>query len=268
MNPLTDKRGANCFEGPPGPKLKICHIIMSCNRINYLIPTLQSIHKIDFGYTDVYRILIDDYPDGRNNELFTQLAWTYGVDELILNQENKGLSVVWTELYALLKERDFDYILHQEDDVILLNPIDMYDWLEILTTHENTCSAVLTRQPWYPGEEPFRALDTDEIINNYRVEYNNHVFSPMFSLYSAQILHEPFVEYWGVNLNEGMIMQYLHYRNMRCAYLKDAGGNNLIEHIGEYFTGRRILPGEPGWKQFKEFNPTQRYCSRTGLKYL
>ena len=267
----NSESGPNCFCGPFSQEhsANICHIIMSCNRPEYLIPTLNSIHNIDFSKHKVHRVLVDDYPKNRNNEFFARLAFTYGIDELILNTENKGLSVVWTELYELLKNRGYDYILHQEDDVVLLHPININLWCDILVNYKpNVCSAVLTRQPWYPGEDPFIALSNDHIIHNYRVEYRDQVFSPMFSLYRAEIMEEPFVQRWRVNLNEGMIMQHLREKSMQCAYIKTTDGNNMIAHIGEHFTGRRILPGEPGWEQFKNFDPNKTYCSRTGQEII
>jgi hypothetical protein len=51
---------------------------------------------------------------------------------------------------------------------------------------------------------------------------------------------------------------------MYSATLKGNNGQNLIEHIGEKCTGKRILKGEPNWEQFEHMNPDQFYSSRNG----
>ena len=50
--------------------MKICRVIFSTNRPEFLIPTLESHQKyIDFGDHEVYGIFIDDYPKDRNDEV-------------------------------------------------------------------------------------------------------------------------------------------------------------------------------------------------------
>lgn len=60
-------------------------------------------------------------------------------------------------------------------------------------------------------------------------------------------------------------MVYLDYfHQMYSAHLKNAEGKNLIEHIGEESTGKRILEGEPNWEQFAHMDPNRVYTSREG----
>jgi hypothetical protein len=245
-------------------KPKICHIIMSCNRPEYLDKTLQSLENIDFGDYEVYRILVDDFPDGRDEKWFMQMAQAYNVDRLILNGENKGLSKVWSDLWDMIKDMDFDYVLHQEDDVIVNEKFSLKTWLSILEQKEKVCSAVLTRQKWYPREEETQAMDTDIVINNYRIEYRNKVFSPMMSLYRHSLTREGIREKAGYNLNEGMIMHHLRNRGQKCAYIKTSQGKNMVTHIGDWFHGKRVLPGEPGYETFVQYDPNKFYCSKTG----
>ena len=63
--------------------MKICRVIFSTNRPEFLIPTLESHQKyIDFGDHEVYGIFIDDYPKDRNDKLIIDLAKKSGFNEI------------------------------------------------------------------------------------------------------------------------------------------------------------------------------------------
>ena len=234
---------------------RVLHIIMSCSRPEYLVPTLNSLYKLK---GDVYRVLIDDYPKGRNNQLFCQLARTHKIDRLILNKENKGLSLVWHELYEMFRGK-FDYVLHQEDDVVLKHRITTDTFIQALG---DNCSVILARQPWYKGDVPCSAKDDDTILGDYRIEKRQGVFSPMFSFYPGWVMDTDYKKEYGCYPNEGLIM---HHLKKDTVLLKSADGCNMIEHIGEYKTGKILQDGEPGWDRFKGYDPDKRYCSRTGV---
>jgi hypothetical protein len=246
--------------------MKICHVTFSCNRLRYLFPTMNSWKNWDFGNHEVHRILIDDYPRTRNDRIFLMIRDIYGIDELRFNEENKGLSVTWTEFFQLLKDRDYDYILHQEDDVILNQPIKVDDMIELLESDPKIASVVLKRQPWYSWDPDLKISETDINFNNkYLYEKNTQTFPIITSLYKREIINAKFKEYWGFTLNEGMIMVFLNeLHGMYSATMKNLDGSNIIEHIGEEFTGKRILENEPRWEIFKQYDPNKVYCSRTG----
>ncbi len=239
----------------------ILHIIMSCNRPEYLIPTLKT--RIDFKKHNVYRVLIDDYPENRNNELFHTLCKTYNIDRLILNEQNKGLSSVWSYLWKEYKGK-FDYIFHQEDDVILKEYVDVDTLISVI--EKNICAVTLTRQPWYSRDIPPTKKEDDTLVGNYRYELREEVFSPMYTLYPGWVLQLPIIEYCNSALNEGLIMRYLEKRGFKVAYLKNKDGFNMIEHIGEYKTGKIVNEGELGWEEFCKYKSSEVYCSRTGTK--
>ena len=102
--------------------MKICQVIFSTNRLEYLTKTLQGQKNLDFSDHQVDKIFFDDYPKDRNDSLVKQLVNLYGYEEIYLHKENIGLSATWTEFFNLIKSRYYDHIWHQEDDVeILLN---------------------------------------------------------------------------------------------------------------------------------------------------
>lgn len=244
--------------------MKILHVIFSCNRLKYLFPTLNSLINLDYGNHQVDRLLIDDYPRTRNDFIFNLISKTYGFDTQ-LQSENYGLSVTWTKFFNFLKEKDYDYILHQEDDVILKYPTKIDDLIRCLESDSKIASVVLQRQPWYFHEQETHIEETDIKFDNFYYSKNEKTFPIIFSLYRRNIIDYNFTDYWNFNVNEGMVMVYLnHFHQLFSATLKGPNGENLIEHIGEETTGKRILQGEPRWEQFAHMHPDRVYNSRDG----
>lgn len=245
--------------------MKILHVVFSCNRVKYLTKTLESWDRIDYGNHDVTRLIIDDYPRTRNDGIFQILAKTHNT-LLWLHSENLGLSVTWSQFFDWLKTTDFDYILHQEDDVILLEPISIDTLIKILESDSKMASVVLQRQPWYFNEIETVIEPDDVKIEQYYLYKNTKTFPIIFSFYRKNIVEYPFREYWGFNMNEGMAMVYLEYfHQMYAGMLKNSEGKHIIEHIGEESTGKRILPDEPRYEFFAHMDPDKVYSSRNGV---
>jgi GT2 family glycosyltransferase len=219
--------------------MKILHVIFSCNRLQYLTKTLDSLENLDYGSHEVTRLIVDDYPRTRNDSIFQLLAKTHKT-LLWMNTENKGLSVTWSDFFEWLKTQDYDYILHQEDDVILKRRIRIDDMIECLESSPKIASVVLQRQPWYFHEQESKIEEGDLPFGNYWYSKNTKTFPIIFSLYKKSIVEYPFRQ------------------------LKGANGENLIEHIGEESTGKRILQGEPNWEKFAHMDPNLVYSSRDG----
>jgi hypothetical protein len=183
-----------------------------------------------------------------------------------LNKENKGLSVTWSDFWDWLKTQDYDYILHQEDDVVLQQPIKLNDLIECLESDEKMASVVLQRQPWYFHETPSTLEPEDISFKQYHYSKNAKTFPIIFSLYRRSMVEYPLREHWGFNLNEGMIMVYVDwFHQMYSATLKGPNGEHLIEHIGEESTGKRILPNEPRYEYFAHMDADKTYTSREGI---
>lgn len=245
-------------------KYKICQIVFSTNRLEYLLPSLQSHKFLNYYNCDVHKILIDDYPKNRNNLLVRELARFHGINEIILNEENKGLSLSWTDTWNLIKDRNYDYVFHMEDDVEILEPVLITDLIEILEQNPDISQTILSRQAWYHHEKD-PELETDDLIyKNFRYKKGGQIFSPMASLYSHGVTKINFREFYNFNLNEGLIGQVLRHFGKTSANIKNFHGKNIINHIGEYSVGKRVLEGEPGYEQFGHFNPNLKYSSRDG----
>lgn len=263
--------------------MKVCQVIFSSNRIEYLMRTLRANrNNLNFEGCNVHKIFIDDYPEGRDDFFIRGLVEMYGFNEIHLHGENRGLSVTWTEFWNLIRDRDFDYVFHQEDDVEILYPVKVMDLISLLQQDLSLSQVVLKRQKWYEEEPETVALPDDWTFHlsdyHYRYEKKSLIFSPMASLYSIERVkfnlkqwlenNYPETNLSSVNLNEGLIGKTFHEcSGLVSGHLKHASGKNLINHIGDYFVGKRVLPGEPNYERFECFDPLKRYNSRTGSEY-
>lgn len=247
---------------------KICQVVFSTNRLDYLIPSLKSQRNLNYYGCEVHRIFIDDYPKTRNNQLITELVKLFGYNEIILHEENLGLSVTWSQFWELVKDREFDYIFHMEDDVEILEPVLVTDLIELLQQDSKISQVQLARQAWYHTEQDPEARSDDLIFKNFRYDKKSAIFSPMASLYPRRLLHIPYRSHYDFNLNEGLIGKVLYEREgLVSANVRNYHGKNIIKHIGDWFVGKRVLPGEPSYDQFAHYDPDKKYSSRTGAPY-
>lgn len=253
---------------------RILRVCWSTNRLEYLVPTLSS-HavNVDFGSHNVYNMLIDDYPMGRRDWAISDLAQRYKFNDVVLHPENLGITLNWTRLWQwVASEGKFDYIWHHEDDVVFHQPVKIDTLIKLLDSDPKLCQVNLKRNPWYQWEhdEPLLS-DNDEKHEQYLFNRNSDYFWTMSSLYPARLCNEVnnIVDTHKCNLGEGPVMDYMRdVLGMHMAILKNEDGSDMVEHIGTYSQGKRVLPNEPGWDKFKSYDPEKRYNSSTGELYV
>ena len=248
--------------------MKICRLIFSTNRLQYLVRTLDSFRKLDFGDHEVHSIFIDDYPKNRDNEFITTIAKHYGYDQIILHEENMGLTATWAQANKLMGEHGFDYIWHQEDDVELLYPLHIDSCIRLLQQDSSLSQVTLKRQPWYYVElENPTTIEPDDIeFENYRYAKKQAHFWTMASCYPYYISQMPYKQITGYDPSEGVVMEYLkNYHNLSSAVLKCQDGTNIVNHIGEVTKGKRIsTEGDPSYDFFAWMDPNKNYDAKTG----
>lgn len=250
--------------------MKILHVIFSTNRINYLEKTLYTQEKyLDFSGLEVHKLLIDDYPLNRDDSIIINLAKKYNFKEIILHPTNLGITSTWAELFSIIKSRNYDYILHQEDDVEPLQHIYVKDIVEILENNKDLSQIQLKRNVWYPDEvENLEIYSTDKKIGDYYLETGSPWFWMLMSIYPKWVSEIDFVKETGFNPAEFTIAKHLKEKyNLTAGILKTNTGSNLVNHFGEISKGIRVNPGEPGWDKFKYYDPNKQYYSRTGHEY-
>lgn len=245
----------------------ILKVIFSSNRFEYLARTLEHQSKLDFGSHKTRGIIIDDYPLNRNDDHIRFLAKRYGYEDLILHKENIGITGTWSELFDYLKNKNFDYIWHQEDDTEILQPLKIDTLINLLNTDKKLAQVQLKRQAWYDFEKPVLLEDSDIDFGEYKYNRRTDYFWSMSSLYPSWIARLPIKQELGYNCSESTIMWYLKNRfDLASGVIKDKEGRNLVNHIGEYYQGiRTSSPNDPGYENFSKFDPTVKYCSKTGL---
>tara|TARA_R110000782_G_scaffold259515_1_gene350053 strand:- start:43 stop:885 length:843 start_codon:yes stop_codon:yes gene_type:complete len=276
--------------------MKICKVIFSVNRLEYLIPTLESTELyIDWGDHEVDGIFIDDMPTGRNDEELTTLAAKYGYNKIILHSKNLGLSSTWKASYELLKNQGYDFIWHQEDDIIINQPIKINDMIKYLNQKESCYQVHLSRQTdWYDTDQKDLHKREGSILkewnNFYTIPHIAQTFSASFSLTKANHYVDALV-LWQNNkmpnvargtkiFAEGFIWEVIN------SYSKSLGNsetwgitfyddkkNQITEHIGEWTWGHRVpkeyLKNASGTEWYQEKlkgqinNPTIKINSRT-----
>jgi len=246
--------------------MKLLHVVFSTNRVEFLKKTFEANKKLDFSELDVHHLFIDDYPLGRDNDSLAEFVINNEYNELIFHKENLGITKTWQQLFDLVKERDYDYIFHHEDDVEVMYPLKILDLIEILEQDKTLSQIQLKRNNWYEHEiEDIGPKDTDVIFKNYRYEKATPYFWMLMSVYPAWIAKEPILEETGHNPSESVIAHYLQVKyNIGAGLLKTADGDMMVNHIGDYFHGKRVAENEPGWEGFKYIDPNIKYCSRTG----
>lgn len=245
--------------------MRICRVIFSTNRVRYLTKTLESFRRLDFGGHEVHSIFIDDYPKGRNDYQIQTIAQYYGYDQIILHPENMGLTRTWAEFNDIVRNQNFDYVWHQEDDAELLRPLDVNVCIRLLEQYPDAHQVSLKRQPWYFHEKETRIEDDDIVFENYRFNKKYLHFWTMASLYRHNITTYPYMDRYGYNPSEAVVMEYLRERfNSFSAVLKNPDGSEMVNHIGEYTQGKRVEENEPGWANLNWMDPNKRYCARVG----
>ena len=279
--------------------MKICKVIFSVNRLEYLIPTLETTCKyVDWGDHEVDGIFIDDMPTDRNDDLIKVIAENHGYNKIILNSENLGLSHTWKASYELLKNKGYDFIWHQEDDIVINQPVRIDDMIEYLYQKESCYQVHLSRQTdwYYPDQKDLHkkeGVDLKEWKNFYTTPHLNSTFSASFSLTKANHYINALTSWQDGKMPvgiaegskifaEGFIFEVFNYYSTLLDNNKpwgitfyDKDKKKITEHIGEWTWGHRVSAeylknkNSENWvhEQLKQQinNPTNKINSRTWL---
>lgn len=245
---------------------KICQTIFSTNRIPYLTRTLNSQKLLDFTGCEVTKIFFDDYPRDRNDRYIEIVAKTYNYNNVVLHTENLGITRTWQELFDYIKQNNFDYIWHQEDDAEICAPVKILQIINILETYPEFSQIQLKRNNWYDHETtPIGPKDTDLIHGGYRVERGNPYFWMMASLYPAWIAQKyNLIMELGMPSEASLAHFMLRHNGSMSGLLKTQQGDIMVNHFGDYTRGRKVVPGDLGYQNFAHFDPDKNYDSKHG----
>jgi|GEM_PF-3374079 len=132
--------------------MKICVIILNDGRNDYLEQTLKSLVKnVVFPFeAELYKILYDDMPDGRDEELLSRIALEYKIDRVILSDKNNGIDQAVQNVWKEVPE--CAYIWHQENDFTYNEQIAVEEMIRPLEMNRMIGQVALQRQAWYDDE--------------------------------------------------------------------------------------------------------------------
>lgn len=260
--------------------MNITILFFSTNRLEYLMPTLESFHsKIDFTGFNLNKIFIDDYPKGRNNSVFHEIKKHYNINELILHKENLGQSETWKEAWRVIPD-DTDYIWHQEDDFIFPNKINVKELVYLIENFplrpaQRLSQICLKRQVWYAdGKDFISKIESGELGDEINVEFNGskknlilhqHYFNANPCIYPSWVTKEKYSH----NPQESVIANDLKNKYGNGVYSAIYGKRNdppLSIHTGYYNQGKKVNKNEPGWDWLKDYDPNKKYYSQNYLK--
>ena len=243
-------------------------------------------------------IFIDDMPTDRNDDLIKVIAENHGYNKIILNSENLGLSHTWKASYELLKNKGYDFIWHQEDDIVINQPVRIDDMIEYLYQKESCYQVHLSRQTdwYYPDQKDLHkkeGVDLKEWKNFYTTPHLNSTFSASFSLTKANHYINALTSWQDGKMPvgiaegskifaEGFIFEVFNYYSTLLDNNKpwgitfyDKDKKKITEHIGEWTWGHRVSveylknKNSENWvhEQLKQQinNPTNKINSRTWL---
>lgn len=148
--------------------MKIVVLVINDGRNDYLEQTLKSFKKnvVMPPEAEVFTLLIDDMPEGRNENEIQDIVKKYEINKAILNEENLGINAVVQLAWQAISVLKPDYIFHQENDFVYNHTIDVQRMISALECNQRIGQVALRRQPWFEDELKANTLYKD--LNYYR----------------------------------------------------------------------------------------------------
>lgn len=224
--------------------MKVAWITLTSGRKEYLEKSRESWYKLVIG--DISEEIIVD--TSGDKEYSKWLSETYQnakifslAEEFVLGKTwDSGIRKAYEYFYEIAKTVDCDYILHTEDDYVLLNNININDVIEILDSDSNICQVHFIRQPWTKDEEDagsvlrhcekngFKLTEKNNSKNCWVEHRSYFTFGP--SIYKKDICY---IEK-SLDSNPELAMTYKIFSdlNKKNATLGKIDDKNLVEHIG------------------------------------
>lgn len=248
-----------CFSYFSSMHHKVFIFFLSTNRIEYLIPTLNSFReKFITEGVETYKVLIDDFPEGRDNHLFYKIKDDYDIDHLILNRKNLGLSKSLRKIWDFCP-KDCDYIWHQEDDFVFNDKISLKNLINKFEKNKDILFQItLKRQVWYEDNDIIEKIKTGKIgIEHDGLILNKEYFNFNPSLYPSSVTYEDFDH----DPHESLLINSLikKYPNKFSSFLGERESQH-VTHIGDYTQGVKNFPEEPGYDSY--YSSDLKYYSR------
>lgn len=224
--------------------MKVAWITLTSGRKEYLSKSRNSWYDLVIGNISE-EIIVDtsgdeDYARWLSETYKTAKIFSLSKESVLGKTWDSGIKKAYEYFYDIAKTIDCDYILHTEDDYVLLNKINIKDVIDILDSDNNICQVHFIRQPWTKDEEDagsvlrhcekngFKLTEKDN-GKSYWVEHRSYfTFGP--SIYKKDICYiEKNLDY-----NPELALTYSIFSDLskKNATLGKIDDKNLVEHIG------------------------------------
>lgn len=224
--------------------MKVAWITLTSGRKDYLEKSRESWYKLVVG--DISEeIIIDtsgnkEYSDWLSKTYKNAKIFSLGEEFVLGKTWDSGIKKAYEYFYDIAKTIDCDYILHTEDDYVLLNEINIKNVVDILDSDNNICQVHFIRQPWTKDEEDagsvlrhcekngFKLTEKNN-EQDYWVEHRSYfTFGP--SIYKKNIcyIEKDLDKYPELALTYKIFSD----PNTKNATLGKVDDRNLVEHIG------------------------------------
>lgn len=135
---------------------KVAWITLTSGRKDYLKRSRESWYKLVFG-TISEEIIVDTsgditYRDWLLSEYPNAKVFSLGQENVIRKDWSSGIKQAYSYFYDIAKTIDCDYILHTEDDYVLLNQLEIADSIDILKSDPDIVQVHFIRQSWTKDE--------------------------------------------------------------------------------------------------------------------
>ena len=196
----------------------------------------------------------------------------YNIDKLILHETNEGYSKTWKEGWDNIP-KDTDYIFHQEDDFTYHKEINISTLIKIFPKFNNKLyQIVLKRQIWYqpPDNDLIYKLENNKLKSvekEITIDGCKHYITIHRNLFNANPCIYPYfitqADYKDT-VQEHTILQVLlkNFPQMYGCFYGKRLDSPLVTHIGHFTQGKKVLPGEPCYDQYKIYDPNKKYDAK------
>ena len=124
--------------------MKIALLVMTDGRKQYIHKTLASAFS-ELDGPIVHRVMFDDSADEANHQW---LRDNFPNFDLYYKPTRQGFGGAINSAWHILRNYDFDYVFHLEDDFTFNRPVILKDMAKKLEENPNVFQMALRRQPW------------------------------------------------------------------------------------------------------------------------
>ncbi len=245
---------------PPLPRWQLARprvalIVFSTNRYEYLELALDALaRRVDLGGCLVQRVLVDDWPAGRDDARGAALAKKHGFDRVVRHAENLGLGRTWRETWDWVRgdAAAVDWVLHLEEDAVFERPVVLRDVIAAYAACPRPLTQVFFKRDvcYEPSRDFIARIEAgeagDDLPGPIGVSQNEY-FVAMASVY-PRLLVQRFVS--DRDPHEHTVRDYFARWGMASGMWGARGDAPTVRHVGEVSRGLKVSEDDAAYADF------------------